>query len=207
MADDWQCATDIEWEAFYGAVEGRALRPLFVDALAFLPTVEPESNPPVAVDLGCGDGKETLELLRRGWTVLAVDGAPEAIARLEASVPPTDRARLTTRVGRFADLTLPPADLVYAGLSLPFCDPADFDQVWTAITEAIQPNGLFVGHLFGLHDTWANKPDMTFHSGDDVSALLTPFEILRLDEQDEDGEAVGGPKHWHVFHAIARRRT
>ena len=104
MSDDWHCATDIEWDAFYGAVEGRTLRPLLVDALAFLPTVGLESRACVAVDLGCGDGKETLELLRRGWTVLAVDGAPEGIARLEASVPPSDRGRLTTRVTRFADL-------------------------------------------------------------------------------------------------------
>ena len=207
MADDWHSAADIEWEAFYGAVEGRALRPLFVDALAFLPAVELESKACVAVDLGCGDGKETLELLHRGWTVLAVDGAPEGIARLEASVPPSDRSRLTTRVARFADLTLPPVDLVYAGLSLPFCDPADFGVVWTAITAAIRPGGLFVGHLFGPHDTWAGKPGMTFHSRADVEALLTPFETLRNDEQDEDGEAIGGPKHWHVFHVIARRRA
>ncbi|MGQ9869558.1 hypothetical protein [Leptodesmis sp.] len=36
----------------------------------------------VAVDLGCGDGRDTVELLRRDWQVLAIDGEPQAIARL-----------------------------------------------------------------------------------------------------------------------------
>jgi SAM-dependent methyltransferase len=206
VAGDWQNASEIEWEAFYRAAEGRALRPLFVDAIPFLPTAIP-NDPLVAVDLGCGDGAETLELLTRGWTVLAVDGSPEGIARLRESVSPADRARLTIRVAPFANVSLPPADLVYAGLSLPFCEPGDFGRVWTAITSSLRPNGLFVGHLFGPHDSWAGKPGMTFHTREDVESLLAELEIEQLREQDEDGEAVGGPKHWHVFHVIARKRS
>lgn len=207
MAEEWQSASEIEWEDYYRAVEGRPLRPLFVDAIPLLPTAAADVPPLVAVDLGCGDGTETLELLKHGWTVLAVDGSREGIERLRESVPPAHRARLTTRVAPFAEVSLPPADLVYAGLSLPFCDPRDFAEVWVAITSALRPNGLFVGHLFGPHDSWADKPDMTFHTREDVEAMLAGFEIEQLHEQDEDGEAVGGPKHWHVFHVIARRRT
>jgi tellurite methyltransferase len=55
----------------------------------------------VAIDLGCGDGAETLELLRRGWTVLAVDGSSAGIARLRQSVSPADLPRLTTLVAPF----------------------------------------------------------------------------------------------------------
>jgi hypothetical protein len=46
---------------------------------------------------------------------------------------------------------------------------------------------------------------MTFHTREEVVALLDGFDIRRLDEQDEDGEAVSGPKHWHVFHVVASR--
>ncbi|MEJ1932020.1 class I SAM-dependent methyltransferase [Nostoc sp. NIES-2111] len=41
----------------------------------------PTDAPRFAVDLGCGDGRDTVELLRRGWRVLGIDGAQEAIAR------------------------------------------------------------------------------------------------------------------------------
>jgi len=206
VADDWQSAAEIEWEDFYRAVEGRELRPLFVDAIPYLPTVTTAERSLVAVDLGCGDGTETLDLLRRGWTVLAVDGSSAGIARMRQSVPSADLARLTTLVARFTEMSLPPADLVYAGLSLPFCHPRDFDAVWEKVASAVGANGFFVGHFFGPHDTWADKPDMTFHSREEVETLLAGFEIEQLREQDEDGASVGGPKHWHVFHVIARRR-
>ena len=48
---------------------------------------------------------------------------------------------------------------------------------------------------------------MSFHSRDEVLALLRGLEIEHLDEVDEDGQtAVGDPKHWHVFHVVARKR-
>jgi SAM-dependent methyltransferase len=204
---DWETASEIEWEVYYSAIAGRPLRELFVDATPFLPTTTPDGPSLVAVDLGCGDGTETLELLRRGWTVLAVDGSPEGIARLRKSVPPTDRERLSTRVAPFSEVELPTSDLVYAGLSLPFCGPNEFDEVWRQITSAIRPRGLFAGHFFGPHDTWSGTSDMTFHTRAEVEALLADFEIEGLREQDDDGEAVSGPKHWHVFHVIARKHN
>jgi SAM-dependent methyltransferase len=207
VPEEWQTASEIEWGDFYRAVEGRPLRPLFVDAIPFLPTTTVGEPPLVAVDLGCGDGTETLELLKRGWTVFAVDGSPEGIARIRESVPLVDLERLTTRVASFAEVRLPPADLVYAGLSLPFCHPRDFAAVWRTVASALRPDGLFVGHVFGPHDSWADKPDMTFHTREDVETMFAEFEIEQLHEQDEDGEAVGGPKHWHVFHVIARKRA
>ena len=48
---------------------------------------------------------------------------------------------------------------------------------------------------------------MTFNTRAEVEALLADFEIEELREQDEPGEAVSGPKHWHVFHVIARKRS
>jgi len=38
-----------------------------------------------AVDLGCGDGTETLALLEAGWTVLAIDREPAAIEYVRSS--------------------------------------------------------------------------------------------------------------------------
>lgn len=193
-------ASAIAWEDYYRAVEGRAPRPLFVEALGLT------QRPGVGVDLGCGDGTETLALLAAGWTVVAVDAAPEGVERLSAAVPEAAAGRLTTLVAPFRQLELPEADFVYAGLSLPFCDPGDFGEAWRRITAAVRPGGVLAVHLFGPRDTWANTPDMTFHTREDVNALLGGFEIRRLDEQDEEGQAVSGPKHWHVFHVIATRR-
>lgn len=199
-------ASEIAWEDYYRAIEGRALRPLFIEAGAFLPSPHADDRARVAIDLGCGDGNETLALLARGWTVVAVDGASEAVARLRALVPPEDAARLTTVVGPFHEVELPDADFVFAGLSLPFCAPGEFADVWRAVTHSLRGGGPFVGHFFGPLDSWASTPDMTFQTRDELEVLLAGFDIHLLREQDEDGPAVSGPKHWHVFHVIATKR-
>ena len=190
----------MSWDEYYRAIEGRYPRPLFVDALALA------AGPGVAIDVGCGDGTETLALLADGWTVFAGDAAPEAIERLRSSVPTEAAGRLTTVVAPFQELELPAADFVYAGLSLPFCAPGHFGEAWRRITAAVRPGGVLAVHLFGPRDSWANNPDMTFYTREEVEALLDGFDVRSLVEQDEDGQAVSGPKHWHVFHVIAARR-
>jgi tellurite methyltransferase len=199
-------ASGIAWGDYYRAIEGRPLRPLFIEAVARLPSPRADDRSRIAIDLGSGDGSETLALLAHGWTVIAVDGAPEAIARLRASVPPEDAARLTTVVAPFHEVELPDADFVYAGLSLPFCAPHEFADVWRAVTDALQVGGAFAGHFFGPHDSWASTPDMTFQIRDELDGLFTGFDVRQLGEQDEDGPAVSGSKHWHVFHVIATKR-
>ena len=99
-------AATVSWDGYYRAIEGRSLRPLFLDAIARLPGPDEAGQARVAIDLGCGDGSETLALLERGWTVTAVDAAPEAIERLHASVQPGDVTRLTTKVAPFPDATI-----------------------------------------------------------------------------------------------------
>ena len=47
----------------------------------------------MAIDLGCGDGTDTLALLDRGWSVLAVDIEPAGLALLRARIPRQRRAR------------------------------------------------------------------------------------------------------------------
>ena len=199
-------ASDAAWEDYYRAIEGRPLRPLFLDAIEFVPVSAANDRIPVAVDLGCGAGTETLALLGRGWAVTAVDGAPEAIARLRESVGPEHAERLTTIVSAFHEAELPAADFVHASLSLPFCAPQEFADVWRRNRHALRPKAVFAGHFFGPNDSWAGTPDMTFHTRRELDALLAGLDIHVLKEQDEDGEAVSGPKHWHVFHVIASRR-
>jgi SAM-dependent methyltransferase len=121
--------------------------------------------------------------------------------------PPEDAGGLTTIVAPFHELDLPDPDLVYAGLSLPFCAPGDFAEAWRRNLRAVRPGGIVAAHFFGPNDSWAGTPEMTFHTRAEVEGLLETFEIRSFIEQDEDGQAVSGPKHWHVFHVIASKRV
>ncbi len=188
------------WAEFYDAVADRPPHDTIVEALD---RFEQEGRVGFAVDLGCGDGRETVELLRRGWRVLAIDAEAEAIERLRRRV---DTSSLETAVARFEDASWPDADLVNAGFSLPFCPPQHFDGVWLRIMGSIRGGGRFSGQLFGERDGWAGERDLSFHRRAEAEALFAGFELERFDEVEADGRtATGEPKHWHVFHVVARR--
>ena len=137
--------------------------------------------------------------------MLAIDAEPEAIERLRARAG--DEPRLETRVASFAEAEWPAADLVNAGYALPFCPPELFDAVWSASSprsgrRPLQRPALRRPRRVG------RRPGLTFHTRDRALALLERFELERFDEEDADGKtALGEPKHWHVFHVIARRRA
>ena len=80
----------------------------------------------MAIDLGCGDGTDTLALLDRGWSVLAVDIEPAGLALLRSRIPPASAGRIRLLCASFADAVLPPAHLIHAGFSLPFCPSSRF---------------------------------------------------------------------------------
>ena len=94
-------------------------------------------------------GADTAELLRRGWTVLAADCQPAAIALAEHNVPDHHRPRLRTLAADFTTLTLPAADLIYCGWSLPHCPATRFPSTWRAIRAALRPQGRIAAHLLG----------------------------------------------------------
>ena len=193
-----------KWLRYYAAA-GDAPRETLLDALA---RFEDGGEPPgLAVDLGCGTGRDTFELLRRGWRVVAVDAEPSAIERLREHPDALSRREsLQTVVSRLADADWPEADLVNASFSLPFCPPAEFEPTWERIVASLRRGGRFCGQLFGEHDGWAPSDELNFHSRAQVEQLLAGLEVERLDELDEDGQtAVGEPKHWHLFHVVARK--
>lgn len=59
--------------------------------------------------------------------------------------------------------------------------------------------------LFGVHDDWA-VTDGTYLSRDEVEELLEGFEVLELAEEERGGRSFSGPKPWHTFRVLARRR-
>ncbi|MHC4992126.1 MAG: class I SAM-dependent methyltransferase [Planctomycetota bacterium] len=201
-----------DWPAYFDAVgEGGPRETLVEAADRFAREGVPGSlEAPLAVDLGCGSGRDTIELLRRGWRVLAVDGALDGIERLRCH--PAVRAgalgeRLETAVQQFDEIALPPSMLVNASYALPFCPPRFFDDLWAAIVDTLRPGGRFAGQLFGDQDDWAALDDRTHHTRAEAEALLRGFEIesFRTELHGPDPESAY-PKRWHVFQIVARRR-
>jgi tellurite methyltransferase len=208
-----------EWPSYYAATEGRPPRETLVYALDRFEREGRAGATSLAVDLGCGNGRDTVELLRRGWRVLAIDAEPAAIEMLEGrlgSGRPRDGGLrdglpglppiLSTRVARFEDADWPPADLVNASFSLPLCPPDAFAATWARIVASLTKGGRFAGQFFGDRDGLAGSPGVTLVTRDEAEALLRPLSVELFREEEEDSVTPRGrPKHWHIFHVVARR--
>jgi SAM-dependent methyltransferase len=195
-----------DWNKYYQAVAGRPPRDTLLKALEAFEAEPWLDQPRFAIDLGCGDGRDAVELLQRGWRVLAIDGEAQAIDRLLSR--PLQPALLQTQLMRFEALTLPTAvDLINASFCLPFCPPANFSHLWQTIVAALKPGGRFCGQLFGDRDSWAVYPNRSHHTRQQVEALLQPFELEWFEEEEHPGvTAIGEEKHWHIFHMVARKK-
>jgi tellurite methyltransferase len=188
------------WTTFYDAVREEPR-----DTLLF--ALDRFERPGTAVDLGCGTGQDAAELLRRGWSVVAIDADAEAIRRLRARDLGEAVERLTTTVSRFENASWPEADLVNSSFALPFCPPHSFAEVWRRVADSLRPGGRFSGQLFGDRDGWAPADDVTFLTRAEAEGLFAGLELERFDEVEEDSAtAKGRPKHWHVFHCVALKR-
>ncbi len=205
------------WTRYFNAA-GNDPRPTLLAALQHF-DAEPSDHERLAVDLGCGTGRDTFELLRRGWRVLAIDAQEEAIQRLRRSGELVSSDRLETQVADFETARWPTAELVNASYALPFCPPGNFAGLWERITTSLPSRGRFCGQLFGDRDEWASVPvtptaewtpprnAMTFLTRSEIDELLGDYAIEELIEIDEDGPTATGPdKHWHLFHIVARKR-
>ena len=199
-------AAQRDWPGYFRAVQGKEPRETLVQVLD---RFDADGLPPdpFAIDLGCGEGRDTAELLRRGWRVLAIDGHPLALDLITHRPDLMHPDRVETRCALIEEAELPTCDLLNASFTLPFCRPEAFATLWERVVAAIRPGGRFAGQLFGDRDSWAAIPDRSHHTRAQAEAVLAPFELERFDEESRDGEdCAGNAKHWHLFHIIGRKR-
>jgi len=222
-----------DWTPFFDAVRGQGPRETLTMALDLFEAedaMRAERQWRFAVDLGCGEGRDLREMLRRHrctwWKAIGIDTSPPPIMTdvdehrwyvhplAMEQVPLTFRSYVTyTRTNRKVERV----DLVNASFSLPFCEPSSFSALWQWIVDRLLPGGRFAGQFFGVDDEWnvpadrqaalAMPPARIFHTRAEVERLLEPFKIEHLEEVSRMGKtSTGQAKHWHVFHVVGRKR-
>ena len=192
------------WQDYYQFTEKAPPRETLLFALQ---RFEEEGRIGKAIDLGCGNGRDTLELLRRGWQVEAIDQEAEAGAMIAPLLPADWAICFQFTHAAFDQIKWSAADFINASYALPFCTKQHFTSVWSALSEALSTGGRFAGQLFGERDEWAGKRDVICHSRSTIEQLLLDFQIEYWEEEEVDEEGLGGqPKHWHIHHLVACKK-
>jgi tellurite methyltransferase len=194
-----------DWPGFFDVVSGKPPRDTLLWALKKFDEEGATRLPRRAIDLGAGEGRDTAELLRRGWRVEAIDSHPESMPRIWGRPDLMNADRLVTTRATYESCILTPCELLNASYALPFCPPTRFDEVWARIRAAIVPGGRFAGQLFGDRDTWASIPTRSHQTEARVRELLAGLEVEHFEiEENDKATSMGEAKHWHIFHIVAR---
>jgi len=201
-----------DWPAYFDAVKGQPPRATCVLALDAFDREGAGAG--VAIDLACGEGRDTRAMVARGWQVVAVDSSAEGLARLRGLISEQDRARvrevcvrMEDAPSRVAAMGVDRVDFVNASFALPFCEPGAFPALWQWIEDVIRPGGRFAGQLFGDRDEWRDVRPASHHTRAHAMELLRGYEVEHFEEVEKDGsDAMGGVKHHHLYHIVGRRR-
>ena len=157
-----------------------------------------------AIDLGCGSGNETVYMVKNGIKVLAIDrqlNQDFILNRLSDS----EKQLISFKESSFEDVELPKTKLLTAFFSIPFCNPNNFDELWTKIYNSIEDNGYFVGQLFGDRDAWNVVESINTFSIDKVNEYLKNYNIIKLEEIEYVRESDN--KKWHFYDIIAQKKV
>ncbi|WP_106401410.1 class I SAM-dependent methyltransferase [Actinocorallia populi] len=150
-----------------------------------------------ALDLGCGDGGDTLWLASRGWQVTAADISAVAVERLAALARSHGLGDRVTTMRTDLRESFPPGgfDLVCAHyLHTPF----DLDRatVLHSAAHALRPGGrlLVVDHGSAAPWSWNQDPDTRYPSPREVAAGIDPApETWTVERADAPRRIATGP--------------
>ena len=201
--------TKEHWEKHYGERDriwsGR-VNVHFADVVAELP-------PGRALDLGCGEGADSVWLAKRGWDVVAVDISETALGRAKEAAGThgvTDRIEFV-QLDLSEDFPSGTFDLISSQF-LHSTVYLDRSKVLANAAAALRPNGLLVIVDHGSAPPWASKLDHhhEFPSAEEVVAGMElsddEFERVRVDAVERQAVGPEGQQRPWMDNVIVLRR-
>lgn len=104
------------------------------------------------LDLGCGIGKETIELASMGWRVIGIDFIPQAIRKAKRAAKAnhvSERTQfLTADVSELASVKLPPIQFAYDIGCFHLLKQVQMESYIAGINEVLTNDGVFLLNAF-----------------------------------------------------------
>ncbi len=165
----------------------------------------------IAVDLGCGEGRDVLAFARRGLVALGFDVSRPGLAK---AVRWADQegfgSQVQTREGDIRSLSLDAdVDVVYSSGTLHYLPPAERPAAFARWKERTRGGGLHAMGVFVEKPFLATPPDygpdeFFFRTGE-LPGFYWDWEILHLSECIFACRS-GGTPHRHAYAEVIARR-
>lgn len=140
------------------------------------------------IDIGGGNGSETMSFKENGFEVTLID--------LKNGIDATTYLYPNNEY-----------DIAIAKNSLPFMGHKQFDVI-TNIYKTLKNGGYFYGTVFGAEDPWAKEGLVTPVDFNEVAEFLKKlkFNIIWQSEEKGVGKTMNGDlKDWHILKFLVRK--
>ena len=193
------------WDSYYNNTSNNQPRKTTLMAVEILS----KSNlPKTAIDLGFGGGNDCIFLQEHGYNVIAIDNEPIAIQNLKKRLKQYDDPTITPVYADISQAAFPAVSLINASFSLPFLNGQQFQKTWNYILKSLFSGGILACQLFGDHDEWSCRNNMTFFSESEITCLIKHYSTKMFDSfKGESKIADGSKKYWHLYHLVLTKNT
>lgn len=172
---------------------------------------------PVAIDLGCGSGVDSIFLAQQGYSVYAIDQNTSVIENLvnillNKGILSKEQANNIHIIKSDFDkivngeIILPKADVVYANFSLPFYNPQNaqgFNNLMSNIKNSVNEGGVIATTMLGRNDSWQQ---CSLVDEQKITEIYSGFVPIQNNEKEVDAPTQSGDvKHWDVIETVFRK--
>jgi len=183
-----------------------------------------DTHPPTAeaLDLGCGEGRNSLLLARYGYHVHAVDASSQGIQKLENYARSQGLDNINCEVADVRTVQLKPDhyDIIVAVTILDHISEKEGKKVAEAMINALKPGGFAYIESFTVHDpaasaasreneTISETASFVHHYFDEgeLATWFSPLETVLYEEIMKYDDSHGKPHYHGIARLITRKST
>ena len=165
----------------------------------------------VAIDIGVGAGRDTVALLKNGWSVIGID-INDTSKMIKENLTKEEIKRFKFIFDDVTNVEFEKSDLVISFNVLSFIDKKSIKYVIEKIKNSLNKEGIVILNFFGKEDGFRNresglknKNEIYLYDELEIKELLKDFEIIKLNEiKTDEISGDGVMKHWHIYTVIAK---
>jgi len=165
------------------------------------------------LDLGCGEGRDSIALAEFGVNVTCIDADKqkiETVIKKSLEEGLNIKAQASDIRSFFESNRDQSYSVIIASNSFPFLNSIrETEHVIVRCIESLKPGGILYFSVFGNRDAWSGKKNMNFFTQEEIFSFVKSLDVDLYHFSIEEGYGLTMKKdikYWHVFKFFLKKK-